>query len=328
MIEFKDGSADIKQGYVDLSRYGEFESHIHKDSKSFDFWYEGKLINDNVDMKSIESILDRFVNNLSHGNMRKNISFLRTIFKDFNEEKLVAWNDSDRARECVSYYNGNLSSYSYVKDDFSLDYNYGKYSILDNDDHDLNVRVENVLNNIHNLKHVDGVDLNRDTKQLAELYNKFYGEDIDFSDPFCNVKCQTLLSILEHYGIDIYSSYFDDNLCDFSLRKNVDFPYSWGLTEFINNNFPLGVVKGEFNYYGEYQTKRISIISKILKDAYKEDLLKGLKYFSKTYHAMKYNLADGCDNLGISNYIDIPCDEVAKSRQLIHTVDKCIKRIG
>lgn len=191
------------------------------DGSDFAFYYEG-MCSEKIDIVTIEEKLDKFVNTTDHSNMIRNVSFLRTILREFDEDILFISYKNKEISETVAYNFGDLfrfrqsqkecvvnefkerkieyQSHSGIKFDFcDTESDTINYSYLNN----ISEKVSEVVNYIYKLKHAERVELDKDSKSLIEIYKLFYNENPNFNDENINVRIQTMMSILAGFGVSL-----------------------------------------------------------------------------------------------------------------------------
>lgn len=294
----------------------------------FELRFEGLISNQNIDKDKINQLLNNFVNRQRFQNeMVRDITFLRTILKDFEEKLLVVQYSNANIIEIVKYDDGILSlfecvmyteSYNQIHVTFNpgttgLSFAYSDYdknSILD---------YSNIIELIRLLTNAKAVHLDRISKSLIEIYKLFYHENPDFSLPNINVRIQTMMSILAQFGISLDIDY------GFNLYGKVKMPISLTLEQIVNRLFPLGEITDVDDpiKLSREATKIIKIagecVREVINDEYNKEA--ALITISKVIHAGRYNLSSSDDIKELCEFTDRTQNEVESSIRLVRRIE-------
>ena len=307
-----------------------------KNGGTFEFRYEGIENDSNVDTDKVQELINKFMNQITyHGNMVRNVSFLRTILKDYNEKLLVLSYQDDEIKESVKFDNSHM--FLFEKSEFD-DGVMVKYTPKDNisfmftdcennkitcsNIDNISNRVAKVLREIDSLNSAKSIELTQDSKLIIEIYKLFYNENPDFSNNNINIKMQTMMFILSEFGIVASDSY---GFCLYSKQK---IPMSLNLSNLIYELFPLGEINNIDNPFElANDRKRIIMIvgeniRNIINDIdNKEEILITI---SKVIYAIRYGISANADINDIVRYTNCSKDEIESSIKLVKKIDNRI----
>lgn len=321
----------------------EFNEHIQdKNGGVFEFRYEGIEKNSNVDTIKVKDLINKFMYQITyHGDMIRNVRFLRTILKDYDEKLLFLSYQNDEISETVSFNNSHMFSFAKsVKnkrnkhnDNFIVKYTPGgniNFMFTDSENNIINYanieympdRITKVLKEIYSLNDTNSIKLDLDAKIIIEIYKLFYKENPDFSDKNINIKIQTMMSILGEFGITV------DDYYGFLPYGKKQIPMCLNLANLVYELFPLG----EITYINDpvelakEPKKKIQVIGECIRSAIEnasnqEDVLITI---SKVIHAARYNLSNTASIGDIANYINCTENEVESSMKLIKKINNHI----
>lgn len=311
------------------------ESKKYENGAVFEFRYVG-IPFENYNAEKANKLIDAFLNKkMSHGDMLKDVAYLRTILSCSKEKLLVVEFTDGNNNEIAKYEDGILTSYESKKcDDKSSNNMEVKYqvgsalNISFSDFQDKSIveypnikemknKFDEVVEHINSLTHVKPVYLNDDAKAIIETYKLFYGENPDFSKGDINIKIQTMLLILAQFGI---------SLGDYSFRINEIMPESLALLQMVNSLFPLGEVTviEDPVQLKEGAKKTIKLIGETISEDVDRDYdqhMKALMTISKTIYAGHYASDYNVDKLLEYPNIDLTSSEVDKSVQLVKKIE-------
>lgn len=296
------------------------ESITDSTGAKFDLKYIGNITKENIDIKQIKDKINKFLNNIkSHKNMQRNISFLRTILKDIDEEELILRYQDEEQKEFIKFDKKEISIYEKrIKDKIKIHYENKNLSLDFPAELEDSIKVvNNTLKDFEYLKDVKEITINKETMMLIEIYKLFYNESPDFTEKETNAKMQAMVSILLAFSMQVgdYS---------FSLSGKRKIPYSIEINEIVNNLFPLGKVdeneellkirkdaKGKIKVIGE------EIISALNN---KGDLSQNLLILSKILYASNYSLSKNVPIEEIARYTECSNEEIKSSFNLINKI--------
>ncbi len=310
----------------------------YENGERFAFIFEGVESNSDINGEKINKLLDDFINSKSHANMLRNVSFIRTILKEFEEKLLVVEYSDIDSQEIIKYNNKNLVLFSCknknekIKNSMTAEFisekglnisfsDLDKDSIMDYPNYDIiNQQFSKLIKHINLLKNVKPVNLDMDSKALIEIYKLFYNENPDFSLSNINVRVQTMMSILAQFGISLGNNYA------FSSLENIKMPISLRLEQLVNKLFPLGEITDiddSFKLSNESK-KTIKIVGEcvreIINNGYNKD--EALITISKVIHSGKYSLSSNSNVKELSNITNRTQNEVESSIRLVKRIEK------
>ena len=309
-----------------------FNKNITENEKKFALRFEGIESSSNIDKEKINKLLDNFVNSKSHTNMIRNVAFIRTILKEFEEKLLVVEYSDKNSQEIVKYDNGNLFFFHFKnKNSITIEFDSGnlkifvskkdKDSILDYPHYDsMNHQLNELIKHMHLLKNVKPVNLDMDSKALIEIYKLFYDENPDFSLSNINIRVQTMMSILAQFGITLGADY------SFSLLEKSKMPNSLYIEQLVNKLFPLGEITDvdEPIKLADEPKKIIKIVGEcvreVINDGYNKD--DALITISKVIHAGRYSLSSNSNVKELSHFTNLTQNEVESSIRLVKRIEE------
>lgn len=230
---------------------------IYQSSTKFDnCFYLGLLgsAEDNFDISDIEEFLDNHGGFISDKyNLAEIIRIIRTLFRDVKEHVLTIEYNFEGGWEQIEYYDGMIAFYEkhilgskkcnieYIVGEemgdfkgFKFEYSnpYKNYGSKSNKEYP-QTELLNALNTIDSYSKIEKVNLTDEAKYLIEIYNIFFNEVPDFSDPNIKSRIQSMACLL--YCFDVYSEF------DFVLNSN-NMPYSLDLAILVSGLYPYGKV--------------------------------------------------------------------------------------
>ena len=307
-----------------------------KNGGTFEFRYEGIENDSNIDTDKVQELISKFMNQIIyHGNMVRNVSFLRTILKDYNEKLLVLSYQDNEIKENVKFDNSHMFLFEKSEFDDGLMVKYTpkdniSFMFTDCENNKINYsnienisdRITKVLREIDSLNRTKFIELNQDSKLIIEIYKLFYNENPDFSDNNINIKMQTMMFILSEFGIVANDSY------GFSLYGKKKIPMSLSLSNLIYELFPLGEIKDIDNPFELANDRKriITIVGENIRNIIndidnKEEILITI---SKVIYAIRYGISASADTNDIAKYTNCPKNEVESSIKLVKKIDNRI----
>lgn len=315
----------------------------YDNGKIFEFIFESWASNQNIDKNKINGMLINFINNkVFDKDMPRNVSFLRTILKDFEEKILVIKSEDIINYEVVVYYHGILSLFrcktrsEESENSLNVEFTPGKglnITFMDYEDNiidypnckNINEQFSELIKHIGLLKSAEAINLDLDSKTLIEIYKLFYNENPDFSLPNINVKIQTMMSILIQFGISLGDDYA------FSLLGKFKMPISINLEQVVNKLFPLGEIDNIDDpvKIAEKPKKIIKIVGEcvreVINDGYNKD--EALITISKVIHAGRYSLSSSCNIGELCQFTNCTQNEVESSIRLVKHIEKKLDKL-
>lgn len=314
------------------------EEKEYDNGEKFGFRFEGQSSNQNIDEEKINKLIDNFINEKNfHRDMLRNVSFLRTMLKDFEEKLLVVEYNDTNNQEIVKYDNGVLflfkckSKKRESENSLNAEFTPGRGlsifftdfdedSIIDySNSKNINEQFGELIKHIGLLKGAKAVNLDMDSKTLIEIYKLFYNENPDFSHSNINVRIQTMMSILAQFGISLGDDYA------FSLWGKVKMPISLTLEQLVNKLFPLGEITDIDDpvKLADEPKKIIKIVGEcvreVINDGYNKD--EALITISKVIHAGRYSLSSNDNVKELSEFTNRTQNEVESSIRLVKRIE-------
>lgn len=222
------------------------------DGSSFIFMYDGIPIDLSDDEQTeIARKVRKFMENKEiHSDVIKNVSFIRTIFIDYDEQYLYIKYHDRTKDEYVEYKNKQLTLYNCKE--------------LETNNKKKNRTSSNSTRNetLNALKSIGPVGIGEDEYRLIDCFNYFYNMHPNFSNRQINIYFQCMVNILKEYGMELISN--DDYILDPELGINV----SPSLSKKITDLFPYGIIKriNNDNYLQEEEIEKIKEIGNNLSD--------------------------------------------------------------
>lgn len=313
---------------------------------SIEIKYEGLVSENGVDLKKEQQLLNSFMEKQNHNDMLKNVSFIRTILKDYEEKLLVIFYQDKNGFEFVKYNNSNLVLFEKVRKE---DSNYkGRYKIkyeptygikLDYNNHEIDIfnyssvdliskEFAKFMNYIYQLKNVSAIELDRDSKAVVEIYKLFYNENPNFSDENINIKVQSMMSILAEFGISLGEDYsfVAMSLGDSFMRM----PFSLNLFSLVKKLYPFGEIDfvADPVKLADYPKKVIKIVGDAVREMIldKECQEEVLMKISQVIYAARYNIHFKSDINEICEFTNCTSDEVESSIRLVKRIKNKIEQ--
>lgn len=296
--------------------------------------YEG-VSTGNIDLDKVNALLDDFINNRKHNSMVENVTVVRTALKGCEENLLEIFCEYEGCSEHVKYDDSFLSLYEKSKKDgidsyeVKYDSNAGLKIHYKSDDTNLENYKEaledkiETIQKIHSLSEVKGVFLDSEDKALIETYRLFYNENPDFSKEDIQIKIQTMMHILETFGITIGDDY------GFKPAGGKKMPLSLNLGKRIHKLYPLGEIGNSLvNVKLDRDSKRIiKIVGETVREEISgvENQNKALIKISKSIYIGKY-----CQNRnvkyirGMASFTDSSYDDIVSSMNLVSRIESKI----
>ena len=225
------------------------EKVAYNDGSYFMLIYDGTPIGVNEDeYHEIERRIRGFMDNRDiHDDVVKNISFLRTIFVDYDEKYLyIKYSDKSKV-EYVEYKNKELTLY----DCKILESNKKGNKSSQN-----NLKQRSRI--MDALKNIGPIGIGPTEYRLIDCYNYFYDMNPNFSNRQVSVLFQCMILILRKYGINVLE------LNDYVFDQNLGIPVSQSLDKIVSDLFPYGMIrkKGNDKSLTEDEIVRIKTIGK------------------------------------------------------------------
>lgn len=303
----------------------EFNKEYEKGNSKLCFNFKGKKLSKGVNYKKVSELLDTCFGRLdNYDNMVKNVTWIRTILKDYDETLLEVLNiegipTEDYKNLFVGYENKNLETFGLdktVNNNGDNEIFYVYYTEKDNklkksslNDNRVQKNLERkAIKLLNDLKVAQGKTLDDDGKMLYEIYKLFYKENPDFSSKDINVKVQVMLSILSSYNVTLNAAY------GFRKYSVSEFPYSLYLDVMLKNLNPFGLVETVDNpvILSEEVKNTVKAVGEVVRECIcdKDKEVDTLIRISSIFYASKYKLSPLVNAEAISNYVNCSSKEV------------------
>lgn len=315
--------------------------YIKRDSL-MSFTLVGDELCENINYDELDHLLDAtFQNMKSYEDMPRNVSWIRTILKNLEEKNLIILVNSIenhiRTYFLIHYKNNRLNHFEYTQsiryaknpsDEFSAEYNADagiKFHIPTLDSIEEYEKSKDLVNNvIEQVKKLDNpvaVTLDYDSKLLCEIYKTFYQENPDFSNENIQLKVQTMMCILEEFGITL------EKYSGFSIYSYANFPISFNLKYLVDRLTPLGevnVIEDPIKL-AEEAKNTIKIVGEIINET-TLGIPGKLAKISLILHARTYNLSSRTSYQEMAEYTNCSPKEVESSIQLVKKIEDTLRK--
>lgn len=320
----------------------QIEKQYIKRNSLISFTLDGDEICENINYDELEHLLDAtFQNMKSYEDMPRNVSWIRTILKDLKEKNLIievnSIENQVRKEYLIGYKKNQLTYFEYTqsmeyakneKDKFKVRYDLNtgiKFQIpaLDRIEEYEQVKdlIGNMIELLKKLENPMSVTLNHDSKLLCDIYKTFYQENPDFSDKDVRIKVQTMMSILEEFGITtkgaLWFAYYP---------HNIRFPISLGLESLVDELAPLGEIKiiEESIQLSEKEKNIIQTVGHILSE-HTPDIPGELMKISRILYARRNQLPWASTNQEMASYTKTSLNEVETTMRLVKRIKERLK---
>ena len=291
-----------------------YDRLISKKNFSFEVHFEG-VNNSGTENILVRETCDKYFDKIDiNRDITKIIGDIRTLFRNFNEEKLViSFLKKKEYSYKICYDNKILVSYqnNFLDNDCKFNFGYEKndnsmfFNTIDNNEYNTNsnkfidIYIQK-LKELNLLKNISINNLPYELLYINELYKLFYGRYPNYNSDNIIVKIQNIVYILCEYGLYLPNSYF------FSNNNDNKIPLCENLTSLIKDAVPYGMISSCDICIDK---KHVDII-KIIKDSiseykYKEiNFEKALLYLAMVLYTTKYNLKLGFSVDDVSNSLN------------------------
>ena len=301
---------------------------VDKNGGEFEFFYEGLEETNKLHTKT-NKLLDNFLYLLDdHSDIYKDIEFLRTILKEYEEKKLVVIYENADMREVIKYDNSVLTwaHKVYKNSDKEISFNiekgfeYNKSKISDFKNVASEVTV--FLDRLTKLCDIKPRQINHEESVLISVYRAFYKENPDFTAENINLRIQTMMSILSAYNITICDY---DSSSDF---REKEYPESLHLLITVNSLFPYGEICDEKIKLDDKNKRIIESVGESIRNSVEDEseLDNTLVNISKTIHSLRYNICSDVDVDRMSECLNCPREEAEKNKELIKIINERIEK--
>lgn len=312
-----------------------FAKLVTRGNDKFYFKFIGLPQNDSIDYDKLNNTINNcFNNSIETNDIKEKISWIRTIFKDFEEIYLeINLHYQTTCKEKIIYKNKNLNNYQKsIDDQININYNLetNPNLFLDianvklNNYHSYKIKSEitnSIMEHLYSLVEINKIELTTDEKALCIFYKAFYGEYPNFSNKDINIKMQVMMSILTNFGICLDDSY------SFMLNSK-KFPISIALSKTVHKLKPFGKIENLDNMVrlDEILEQDIKTIGKIIKKHLSNTTneLECLKKLSTIFYTGHNCLPTNAAIVTISEHCKISIPEVESSLKLVKKIKKNI----
>ena len=314
---------------ININKALNFAKKYQTEKDSIEIIYNGTA-NNNIDLNKIEISLNNFISNHKHNNIIECVTILRTILENCEEKSLIISYQNDKEKELVEYNKTNLVLYEKSdatstikyedKCDTKLDYSNNKLNLSNYSDiESVSKKINAIAEKIYYLKNAKAITLDKDDKLLIEIYKLFYDKNPNFSNKDINTKIQTMIFILNEFGIVLENDY------KFNMYSEDKIPSSLNLRKRVNKLYPLGRINNildDIKLSTEYK-KIIKIIKETIKEGlndkqnFDEEIIK----ISRNIYREKYQISykDKRNNK--------QSDEITKSKKLVRYIKDKINNL-
>ena len=175
------------------------------------------------------------------------------------------------------------------------------------------------IKELQELINVKEVKLTTKDKALCLCYKLFYNEYPDFSSKDINIKMQTMLSLLDEFGICTLENY------SFKLNSK-KMPVSITLSQDIYKLTPLGKIEEvDKSLRIDYEIEReIKIVSREIKKHIPEDTneLEFLKKINTIFYCSRNCLPTHAAIESIAEVCEYPIEEIDSTIKLIRKIER------
>ena len=259
--------------------------------KGFSIEYSGEEKKEKANEKRVRDLVKTFVWQLKHDDIAKDVKFLRTMLRDYNESSLtLAYDYGDSERIIASFENYYFVSFKKERKNETGEYesviniscNAGEILNLGLKENDGGVETE-----LDHEELCEPIKLYFHTAELVAAYKLFYGESPDFMDENINNRMHTMVVVLKQYGIDTLDYYNYD-----MFGKII--PYSINLANDVSSLFPLARVSRSRGVIDKKTGHKIAAIGKGIRDGIQNvtDKEKAITAIGALIHTSNYCLLD------------------------------------
>lgn len=323
-----------------------FQKKVNNGDNSLRFVYVGNINKDNFIYDDIINVIDNCFDKLIfYRDMERNVNLIRTIFSDFDETNLTVELITPNYKEKVRYTNKELVIYGLehninsnkLNNVFNVSYVYGRginFSLSDDRSNLLKYPILNdykkILNEsmdrMYKLNHIDKIEINRDGMQLCEMYKIFYDKIPDFTDENIEVCMQVMVSILKQFGIKL--GYRKNYRIYFPFGEKM--PISYDLEELLRDFAPFGKVDIDKKSNLSLKDRDcIKIIGDYVRNYVSTDnnMIDSLVCLSTLLYMNGYDNVDNINKERVDLFTRYPEEQINNSIKLVKRIDnKILKR--
>jgi len=237
------------------------EKRKYADGSVVYFMYQGHNKNNDTDNSEAKDRIKDFLNRpYLCRKIKRSISILRTILKDYDENYLFLRYVDNEVDKSIQYQNYELVSFEkkYKKSNNSIKYNQRKNVHFDMKDKNSMEKTEfdAISKNFNDLRNIGPFEINDDCKKIIMVYRLFFGVNPSFNENTISDRIQCMMYLLKEYGIVFpeFSELIDSN----------GLPISIHLERLVYRMFPFGSINDKFdeNLLDEKQKKVIKMVGK------------------------------------------------------------------
>lgn len=312
-----------------------FGKNFTNDSAALYFTFSGTPLKRKIDDTKIENLMDQYFKNLkSYNDGVKDITAIRTILKDFDENYLELRVLDNKDHIIIKYVNKELIIYkktsSLNEETASIKYekkkemafSFSNPTVECSPSNEIVEFVQMQVKELHSLQNISPIILDRDAKKLCEIYQLFYQKNPNFSSKTENIKVQTMMSILTSVGVSLGEDYA------FSLYPHIEMPISYKLEEIVHKLSPLGEISDIDKPVP--LNKKVKEIIKMVGQSLKEQIeeekeIEMLILLSNVIYALEYDLAKPINLNEIAKSSGYSISEVESCKELVKRIDQKMK---
>lgn len=302
-----------------------------KGNQMISFLLTGEEKKENIDYNKLNNLADSCFNKMvNFTDVIKNISYIRTIYKDLKETDLtitVTTLGKNSENTVVTYRKEELEEYKHFGQPNTKFTKYG-FIFTYSKQNGINIsspkkqeleKVKNLINNEMNqlkeLENVMPITLNHDSTLLCEIYKLFYNELPDFSEKEINLKIQTMMCILSEFGITL------ENYSNFQVYSDSKFPISINLSYLVDKLTPLGKINKieEPVPLSEEAIKEIRTIGQTITSS-TNDIEEVMK-ISRILYDKTHRLSSSASIEEMSEFTKCSSEEVKNTIQLVKKIE-------
>lgn len=320
------------------------ESVIDKEGNSFEIKYIGIPKKNKINEIEVRNLITKFMNQIDHYNTAKNVAFIRTILKDYDEQFLSLTYKEKSKEEHAEFAFSTLYSYEKtgIYDDSSKNYKI-KYKLSDgintntieySDVSGIDKEMSWFFNKLVVLNGIKPITPSQNMKIIIEIYKLFYNENPNFSEKNINRRIQAMMSILAEFGICINNTYSLDPCDDYSnigLYYDKE-PTSLRLWQDVEDMFPVGEIKSIEDpvHLNDYYKNIIETAGEEIRNFMnnKTNIDEALTNMSKLIYMANYRLSSLNDETieKVINNIEIEEQDAKEYTKIIKKIDSRIQK--
>lgn len=288
--------------------------------------------------KLINKCFDK-INAFNSYNIKKCVTWVRTILRDYNEEYLQVIISNKREKIQIEYLSKRLSYFKleedvYSKDKFTTTYSLYDFctSIPENSESEETIREyeekeKRAKDLIASLKecYILSEDMYIKDENICELYKLFYNENPDFSSKEIDTKMQAMYYVLQYFYIDMTYA-FDKALLNSAM------PFSTKLQMDVERLTPFGKVevRREDIKISEFNKRKIETIGGMVQKETQGQIENLISFVSTLYNEeleKRYQQTPDLDTIAKTTGIELEhiLDNLELARKIEKETDKIKK---